>query len=319
IHVDIKAPVILPPMAFASGADLTAAVSKAGGFGFLPAGFDSSETIKANLNSIRKTLNVPADAPVPAGVGFLGWITDMTEASEDPRLPAVLAEKIQAVWFAFGNDLGKHIKTVQDYDAKRTHKTKIFVIVNSLDEAKRAANEWKVDALVVQGFEAGGHGSSLSPPLFNFVPAVRRALPNIPIVAAGGVAYGSQVASLLVLGADAVALGTRFLFTNESIYTEQVKNVLVKSSFNHTSRSNAYDQAFQTDFWPSHIDGRAISTNDVISDFRAGLPLEERVKRFQEATKAGKDSHLIIWAGYGVAHTDKIAPAAVSSLFASYN
>ncbi len=114
-------------------------------------GFDSSETIKANLNSIRKTLNVPADAPVPAGVGFLGWITDMTEASEDPRLPAVLAEKIQAVWFAFGNDLGKHIKTVQDYDAKRTHKTKIFVIVNSLDEAKRAANEWKVDALVVQG------------------------------------------------------------------------------------------------------------------------------------------------------------------------
>lgn len=173
--------------------------------------------------------------------------------------------------------------------------------------------------MYLSGFEAGGHGSSLSPPLFNFVPAVRRALPNIPIVAAGGVAYGSQVASLLVLGADAVALGTRFLFTNESIYTEQVKNVLVKSSFNHTSRSNAYDQAFQTDFWPSHIDGRAISTNDVISDFRAGLPLEERVKRFQEATKAGKDSHLIIWAGYGVAHTDKIAPAAVSSLFASYN
>ena len=155
-------------MAFASGADLTAAVSKAGGFGFLPAGmfyflrantmsyrrmagFDSSETIKANLNTIRKTLNVSGDAPVPAGVGFLGWIADMTEASEDPRIPAVLAEKIQAIWFAFGNDLGKHIKTVQEYDAKRTHKTKIFVIVNSLEEAKRAANEWKADVLVVQG------------------------------------------------------------------------------------------------------------------------------------------------------------------------
>ena len=115
-----------------------------------------------------------------------------------------------------------------------------------------------------------------------------------------------------MLGADAVALGTRFLFTNESIYTDQVKNVLVKSDFNHTSRSNAYDQAFQTDFWPSHIDGRAISTNDIISDFRSGLPLEDRVKRYQEATKQGKDSHLIIWAGYGVAHTNKIAPAAVS-------
>ena len=103
------------------------------------------------MNSIRKTVGVPADAVIPAGVGFLGWITDMTEASEDPRIPAVLAEKVQAVWFAFANDLGKHIKTVQNYDAKRAHKTKIFVIVNSLDEAKRAANEWKVDALVVQG------------------------------------------------------------------------------------------------------------------------------------------------------------------------
>lgn len=255
----------------------------------------------------------------------------MTEASEEPRIPAVLEEKPTVVWFAFGNDLFKYIKQVRDYDSKREHKTKIFCCVNSIEEATRAANEWKVDVLVVQGtssvsvrdthmlmltmampgVEAGGHGSSLSPPLMNFVPAVRAVLPDTPIVAAGGVAYGSQVAALLTLGADGVVLGTRFLFTPESCYSDQMKKILIESGFNSTERGNAFDQAFQTDFWPSHIDGRAISTNDIIKDFRAGLPLEERVQRYKEATAAGKDTHLIMWAGVGVAHTNEIKPAGV--------
>lgn len=253
----------------------------------------------------------------------------MTEVSEDPRIPTVLEEKITAIWFAFGNDLEKYIKTVREYDAKREHKTKIFCCCNSVDEALRAANEWNVDVIVAQGMllrfstrqyiltaltgvEAGGHGSSHSPPLFNFIPAVKAALPNgPPVVAAGGIATGSQVAGMLTLGADGVVLGTRFLFTPESQYTDQMKDVLVNSSWESTERSNAYDQAFQTDFWPSHVDGRAISTNDVMKDYKAGLPLEERIDRYKEATAAGKDSHLIMWAGVGVAHTNTIRPAAV--------
>lgn len=75
----------------------------------------------------------------------------MTEESDDPRIPAVLAERPQAIWFAFGVDLGKYVKMVREYDEKRDHKTIIFVIVNNIDEAKRAAEEWKVDVLVVQG------------------------------------------------------------------------------------------------------------------------------------------------------------------------
>ena len=68
---------------------------------------------------------------------------------------------------------------------------------------------------------------------------------------------------------------------------------------------------FRTDFWPKKINGRAIA-NDVMSDFKAGLPLEERIKRFDDAAAAGKTSHLIMWAGVGVAHTNEIKPAAVS-------
>lgn len=89
--------------------------------------------------------------PIPAGVGLLGWFLDMTEASNDPRIPVVLDEMPSAIWFAFGVDLGKYVTQVREYDSARNHKTKIFVIVSSLVEALRAANEWKVDALVVQG------------------------------------------------------------------------------------------------------------------------------------------------------------------------
>lgn len=150
----------------------------------------------------------------------------------------------------------------------------------------------------------------------NFIPALRAVLPKTtPIIAAGGVATGAQVAALLAMGADGVALGTRFLFTPECQYTDQMKNVLVNSTWESTERSNAYDQAFQTDFWPSHVDGRAISTNDVMKDFKAGLPLEQRIERYKEATAAGSDSHLIMWAGVGVAQTNKIKPAAVRAPF----
>lgn len=119
-------------------------------------GFDSSEQLRSDLQSIRKSLKLSDDAVLPAGVGLLGWILDMTEASEDPRIPAILEEKVAAVWFAFGNDLYKYIQAVRDFDAKREHKTKIFCCCNSVDEAVRAANEWKVDILVLQGALTSG-------------------------------------------------------------------------------------------------------------------------------------------------------------------
>ena len=123
---------------------------------FALVGFDSSEKLKSDLQTIRKSLKLSDDAVLPAGVGLLGWILDMTEASEDPRIPAILEEKVAAVWFAFGNDLYKYIKAVRDFDAKREHKTKIFCCCNSVDEAIRAVNEWKVDILVLQGALTSG-------------------------------------------------------------------------------------------------------------------------------------------------------------------
>ncbi len=112
---------------------------------------ESPEQMRATLQTLRKRLSVPPGSPLPIGVGFLAWLLDRTEATEEPRLPAVLEEKPKAIWFAFGEDLGKYVRQVREQEAKREHKTLVFVCVNSVQEARVAVEEWKVDVLVAQG------------------------------------------------------------------------------------------------------------------------------------------------------------------------
>jgi len=228
----------------------------------------------------------------------------MTEASDDPRLLAVLDELPTAIWFGFGTDLGNYIDQVHAHDKKHGRKTFIFVQVNSVERAVRYAPE--VDCLVVQGIEAGGHGGSDSPPLFTLLQAVISAAPSGPlIVAAGGISTGAQIASLLTMGADGVVLGTRFLFTPECEYTPDKKDVILKAGHNATVRTLAYDDVGGTNGWPPKFDGRAIS-NKVMEDLAADLSLEERRAKFDESTAKGEDCRLIIWAGVGVGINNKI-------------
>ncbi|CAL1701654.1 unnamed protein product [Somion occarium] len=297
-------------MAFASTAELTVAVSGSGAFGFFGAGFDTSAQLKETIQTVRTKLNLPKGVPVPMGFGFIGWILEMTESSDDPRLATILDELPVAIWFAFGVDLGKYVAQVRAHDAKRDHKTVVFVIVNSATDAVRAANEWGVDVIVAQGNEAGGHGGSISPPLFDLLPDVLAALPNgPPVVAAGGVATGAQVASLLALGVSGVVLGTRFLFTNECRYTDQIKSVLVDADLRATQRSLCFDEVNRTNYWPPLHDGRAIA-NQIWDDFTSGLSLEERLKKHDESNAKGEKDRLVIWAGVGAGLTKTISPAA---------
>lgn len=113
-------------------------------------GFDSTVLLKEKILKVRKSLNVAEGEPVPLAIGFLGWILDMTEASDDPRLEAVLDEFPLAVWFAFGVDLEKYIEQVRAHDRKTGRQTVIFVIVNSVESARRVSSKG-ADALVVQG------------------------------------------------------------------------------------------------------------------------------------------------------------------------
>ncbi|KAH8106282.1 2-nitropropane dioxygenase [Cristinia sonorae] len=308
--MNIKTPIVAAPMAFASTPELAAAVTAAGGLGLFGAGFDSSEKIRETFKVVREKLNIPKGKPVPFGVGVIGWILDMTEGSDDARIPTILEEMPEAIWFAFG-DLGKYIKRVHEYDAKREHKTKIFAICNSAEDALRAVNEWKVDVVVAQGNEAGGHGGSISPPVLTVVQSIKAALgPNgPPVLAAGAVTTGAQVAALLTLGADGVVCGTRFLFTPECCYTDAMKEVLVDADLQATKRSLCFDDAGRTNGWPPLHDGRAIA-NKIWDDFSEGLSMEERHKRFDASAAKGEKDRLVIWAGVGAGLVKEIKPAA---------
>ncbi|THU98238.1 NPD-domain-containing protein [Dendrothele bispora CBS 962.96] len=298
-------------MAFASDGVLSSAVTGAGGFGFFGAGFLSTNDIRANISTARKKLDIKDGEPVPIGIGFIGWILEITEQSDDPRLLNTLAEKPAAIWFAFGTNLGKYIAQVHEYDSKRDHKTIVFVMVNSVEDALKAANEWKADVLVVQGIEAGGHGGSEAPPLLTLLQAAIDATPSGPlIIAAGGISTGAQIAALLTMGASGVVLGTRFLFTEESIYTSAQKKALVEADLiGSTVRTLAFDEVGRTNGWPPKHDGRAL-VNDIIKDVEVGLDLETRLKKFDESASVGDTSRLIVWAGTGVGLTKNISSAA---------
>jgi nitronate monooxygenase len=111
-------------------------------------GFESSKTLRKQLQYICSKLNVAAGIPIPTRVGLLGKMGVLG----DPCIPVVLDEPA-TIWFTFGTDLGKHVEQVQVYDEKREklHKMLVFVIVNLVKDALHVVNKWKVDVLVIQG------------------------------------------------------------------------------------------------------------------------------------------------------------------------
>ncbi|KAK0219003.1 2-nitropropane dioxygenase, partial [Armillaria fumosa] len=157
------------------------------------------------------------------------------------------------------------------------------------------------------GNEAGGHGGATAPPVVLPLTTVLASVPKDGpvILAAGGIATGAQIASMLTLGADGVAIGTRFLFTHESGYPSVKKKALVKAGLGSTVRSTAFDEINRTVGWPTGIDGRGIA-NEIISDVNQRLSLEERLRRADEEKDKGSTSRLPVWAGAAVGLTNKI-------------
>ncbi|KAJ7291592.1 2-nitropropane dioxygenase, partial [Mycena rebaudengoi] len=301
----LTTPVVVAPMAFASTPELTSSISSAGGLGTIGADIGVHCTlINEKMATIRTSLSIARGDPLPIAIGFIGWILDITEQSDDPRLPSMLDEFPIAIWFAFGLNLGKYMAQVRSHDQRTMRKTFIFVIINSIEDARRVVLSG-ADAVVVQDIEAGGHGGVDAPPLFDLLKVVLSDIQSgLLILAAGGRSTGAQIASLLTM--YGVVLGTRFLFTPECAYSPAKKDVLVKAGFNATVRTLAFDEVNRTNGWPPNCDGRAI-TNNIMEDCKAGLSLEERIKKFDESNKEGDNSHLIIWAGVGASLTTRVS------------
>ncbi|KAJ7796105.1 2-nitropropane dioxygenase [Mycena leptocephala] len=263
----IRTPIVLPPMAGAAGGELAGQVSSAGGFGFLSAGYGISPAdFKQQLSLARSAFQSPssthAKAEFPVGVGYLAWQLEKHESPLVDLLPIALENNVQAIWFAFGENLGRWIQLVRDHDSRvgKDKKTLIFVQISTVKEALVATNEWTVDCIVAQGVESGGHGASYALPLLNLLPLTLAAMPadSPPVLAAGGLANGGHVAAALTLGADGVVLGTRFLLAHESLYSDIQRKALVSANSEMSVRSMAWDHARGTLGWPAGVDGRGL-------------------------------------------------------------
>ena len=193
---NIQYPIIQGGMIWASGWRLASAVSNAGGLGLLGAGSMHPETL---VEHIRKC-KVATDKPF--GVNIPIMYPEMDKAIE-----VILREGVKIVFTSAGNP-ATYTSLLQKEGIKVAH------VVSSSKFALKAQVAG-VDAVVAEGFEAGGHNGREETSTMVLIPAVRRVL-EVPLIAAGGIATGSGMLAAIALGADGVQIGSRFVATTEA-------------------------------------------------------------------------------------------------------
>jgi nitronate monooxygenase len=235
----LPAPIVLAPLAGGpSTPRLTSAVSNAGGLGFLASGYLQADQLGEQIEAVRRltaspfgvNLFAPGSGPAdPAAYAayvqrLSTWSAATGAQIGEPRysdddweakLSLLAAEPVAAVSFTFGCPEAAQV------DHLRAAGSEVWVTVTSVDEA-RQATEAGVDALVVQGAEAGGHRGSFVDrpglPTYGLLPLlalIERAV-SLPLVASGGIATGGALAAVLCAGAAAAQIGTAFMLSPEA-------------------------------------------------------------------------------------------------------
>ncbi|KAI0641865.1 NPD-domain-containing protein [Trametes meyenii] len=300
-------------MAFASSAKLAVEVTRSGGFGFLAGAFATPDSLRSQLSFARESFPDLSDKPLPIGIGFIGWLLDADEVQAKQVIDVALEAKVQAIWLAFGVDLPRWLQYIRTASAnsRTAHKPLIFVQATSLQEALAAATEWKADAIIAQGNEAGGHGGAAAPSTMVFLAELLAALPAEnapPVLAAGGISTGTQVAAYLTAGASGAVLGTRFALTRESTYPEHNKAAVHGAKGQDTVRTMAFDWAWNIYSWPPGIDGRAIRTK-IVDDIEAGVEHETVRARYAKAAETNDPAYMVTWCGQGVSLVQDVKTA----------
>jgi len=205
----IEYPIIQGGMIWCSGWELASAVSNAGGLGLIGAGSMYPEILKSHIIKCKSATDKPFGVNLP-----------LLYPDIDKHISIIIEEKVPIVFTSAGNP-GKYTSFL-----KNNGITVVHVIAN-LKFAKKA-EEAGVDALVAEGFEAGGHNGREETTTMSLVPLIRKHT-NIPLIAAGGIGTGQAMAAALCLGADAVQVGSRFVATNESSAHQNFKNSVIKA------------------------------------------------------------------------------------------
>ena len=214
---NIEYPIIQAGMIWASGWRLASAVSNAGGLGLIGSGSMYPEVLREHIKKCR------AATPKPFGVNVPLLYPDI-----DKHIDIIIEEKVPIVFTSAGNPK-TWTKVLKDNGIKVVH------VVSSSKFALKA-EQAGCDAIVAEGFEAGGHNGIEETTTMVLIPAVCEAV-NIPVIAAGGIATGRQMLASMILGAEGVHVGSRFVASNEASAHLNFKQAVVESGEGDTMLS----------------------------------------------------------------------------------
>ena len=207
--LNIKYPIIQGGMIWNSGYKLASAVSNAGGLGLIGAGSMYPEVLREHIKKCQQATNKPFGVNVP-----------MLYPNIDEIMQIIVDEGVKIVFTSAGNP-----KTWTKF-LKDNNITVVHVVSSSKFALK--AQEAGVDAVVAEGFEAGGHNGREETTTFTLIPMVKENI-SIPLIAAGGIATGEGMLAAMTLGADGVQLGSRFVASIESSSHENFKQSIIDS------------------------------------------------------------------------------------------
>jgi len=206
---NIKHPIIQGGMIWNSGWKLASAVSNNGGLGLIGAGSMHPEVFREHIQKCKKATNNPFGVNLP-----------MIYPQMDELIQIILDEKIKIVFTSAGNPK-KYTSFFQEKGIKVVH------VIPGVKFALKA-QEAGVDAVVAEGFEAGGHNGRDETTTLCLIPMVKKAI-NIPLIAAGGIGTGKGMLAAMILGADGVQMGSRFVASEEASSHINFKNEVVKA------------------------------------------------------------------------------------------
>jgi len=203
----IDYPIVQGGMIWVSGWKLASAVSNAGGLGLIGAGSMYPKVLREHIQKCKKATNKPFGVNVPMLYPDIEIIMDI-----------IIEEGIKIVFTSAGNP-----KTWTSFLKKKG--ITVVHVVSSVKFALKAEAAG-VDAVVCEGFEAGGHNGREETTTFTLIPMVEEEV-SIPVIAAGGIGSGRGMLAAMVLGADGVQIGSRFVATEESSAHQNFKNTIV--------------------------------------------------------------------------------------------
>ncbi len=207
---NIKYPIIQAGMVWTSGWRLASAVSNAGGLGLIGAGSMSAEILQQHIQKCNAATDKPFGVNVP-----------LLYSGVEKQMQIIVEEKVPIVFTSAGNP-SSWTKYLKQHDIKVVH------VVSSSRFAKKA-EETGCDAVVAEGFEAGGHNGREETTTMVLIPLVCDAV-KIPVIAAGGIATGRQMLAAMVLGAEGVQVGSRFAISEEASCHLNFKNAVINAS-----------------------------------------------------------------------------------------